>query len=117
VDTYDRVHAVTLISDYERNEAAADDEYKGKVFIVEGDVKLVYATWPFGEKFILLQTLLDYDMYSSSILGIQCSISTETPVPILRKLLEDKAVVVLGRCTGVRSGDINFDSCSVFLPE
>ena len=99
-----QIHAIDLTREYDANEFAADEKYKGQIIVVEGSITHFDET--FGNASIQLET---GDMFMSLICSMQRS-----EKPILATLTKGQDVLVVGRLEGLSAGlFLSMEKCLV----
>ena len=98
------VHATRLFQDYEDNEFAADEKYKGKIVLVRGNITHLSET--FGTPTVQLEAGL--------LTNIVCSMQ-KSQKPLLAQLKKGQDVLIVGKVTGKSLG-IGMEDCLVGLP-
>ena len=88
-----RVTAEQLVSDYEANEVAADEKYKGRKLFVPGIVERIAKDF-FGTPYVVLEAGGKY-----SLTGVQCMFDDGHTGP-LANLQKGQRVDVTGKCIG-----------------
>ncbi|KPL00025.1 MAG: hypothetical protein AMJ90_08960 [candidate division Zixibacteria bacterium SM23_73_2] len=100
-----RVSAENLCKDYEANEVAADEMYKGKILIVDGTVKDI-------EKSIFDEIYVTLEGNKDVIISVDCYFS-ETHKSSLAKLTKGQKVSIKGKCDG-KTFDVVLKGCTFF---
>lgn len=98
----DEISAEDLFSEYQKDRAAAEEKYKGKVLRVSGVIDKV-STGPSGNSYVLLKT-------GSSILRVQC-IFDGTPQSASR-LQKDERATFKGKVVG-KIGNVVLSGCEL----
>ena len=102
-----QVHATKLFQDYEDNEFAADEKYKGQIVLVRGNITDFADT--FGVPTLQLET-------GGMISSIVCSMQ-KSQKPLLAQLKKGQDVLVVGTLTGFSLGiSVDMKNCLVGLP-
>jgi uncharacterized protein (DUF1330 family) len=97
------VSAYQLYNEYESNEIAADEKYKGKLISVGGLIDDIGKDIR-DQMYITLKT-------DSSINSVQCFFKEENKA-VLANLQKDSRVRVIGRCDG-KFGNVIFKDCTI----
>lgn len=103
-----QIHASTLTKEYEANEFAADDKYKGQIVLVQSQIEdftkigdsAYVKVKPFSSK------------ESSDIFSISCQMQPSQR-PLLAKLKKGEEVYVIGKVHGVELFDIELEECLI----
>lgn len=101
----DRVSAEKLCKDYEANEVAADEKYKGKILIVDGTVKDI-------EKGIFDEIYVTLEGDKDRITSVKCYFS-DAHKSRLARLTKDQKVSIKGKCDG-KTFDVVLKGCTFF---
>lgn len=101
------VTAPELHKDYEANEFAADEKYKGKIVLVRGLISNMHTT--LGSHYLNLDT-------GNFLLSISCEVQ-KRELPVLKQLSKKQDVVVVGEVTGVSFGSVSMKDCLVMATE
>ena len=98
------VTVTMLIRDYEANEIAADQKYKGKWTLITGKVRAISET--LGIKYVSLEP--DFVTFSS----VKCDFENQN-VSQLVNLRKDQVVTLLGRIDGYGLTIVGVEDCTV----
>ena len=98
------VTVTTLVRDYEANEVAADQKYKGKWALITGKVRAIRET--LGTKYVSLEP--DFFTFSS----VTCDFDDRN-VSQLASLRKDQVVTLLGRIDGYGLAVVDVEDCTV----
>ena len=98
------VHALNLIKEYDDNEFAADEKYKGVIVLVRGKISNMHKT--LGMHFLNLESV-------NFIMSVSCKMKKST-LPVLQQLSKDQDVLVVGEVTGSTAGlSVDMKNCLV----
>lgn len=99
------VNATVLSAEYQENEIAADEKYKGKILLVSGTIDDI------GKDLMdsIYVSLSDGEEFSFS--GVQCFFS-DSQTSVAAKLKKGQTITIKGKCDGLM-GNVLLNGCTV----
>ncbi len=105
---YIEISANELYREFEANEVAADEKYKGKYVKVTGVVTDISSGGTFTQACILL------NVDDSIIFGdVQCNFSDDEAAKKIAQLTKGKTVTITGLCSGLGKINLDINNCEI----